>query len=302
MPRSAFEDKYDEFRARSKVYTEMRNQSMQLSRQAFQKGDKKKAKILSNEGKEFKKLMDKENRIASNKIFDLHNSKKTIDEIDLHGLFVAEAIERLNQRVKLAKQCCLPNLVVIVGRGIHSERGPKIKPAVVKYANKNNIQYQMDSPNAGCITFEFDGIRVKQKQAESEYTRSRSTSHPRSTSRSRPRSKPRQLTYKPEVVPTVRPTTRSAYNSTDRPVLVTLPSNTHQTTWPTVRPTPRPAYNYTDQPVFITMPSEPRRSIRESRVIHVEPERTSGSSSKIVLTIFALIIVILVLGKLLGVS
>jgi hypothetical protein len=69
---------------------------------------------------------------------------------------VAEAIDRLSKRVREAKQSNQQRLVVIVGRGLHSEGGPKIKPAVIDFAKQHRIEHNLNSPNAGCITFFFN--------------------------------------------------------------------------------------------------------------------------------------------------
>lgn len=156
MPRSINDAKYNEFRAQAKTYNKKRSQCMQQSQQAFKRGDKQRAKALSNEGKNYKSMVDKENKLAAKKIFNFHNSSKDNNEIDLHGLYVPEAIDRLTQRVEIAKKTHQSELIVIVGRGIHSQGGPKIKPAVIKYANTHKIKHKLNSPNAGCITFTFE--------------------------------------------------------------------------------------------------------------------------------------------------
>lgn len=52
---------------------------------------------------------------------------------DLHGLYVQEAIERTEQRVKQAQSQGRPTLRVITGKGVHSaQHVAKIRPAIEK--------------------------------------------------------------------------------------------------------------------------------------------------------------------------
>lgn len=66
-----------------------------------------------------------ENRPAEN---NKHSPQGTID---LHGLFVQEAISYTEQAIQRAQQQGLSTLRVIVGKGIHSAgHVAKIKPAI----------------------------------------------------------------------------------------------------------------------------------------------------------------------------
>lgn len=156
----------EKIREKSKYYFEKHQEFILKSNQAYKRGDKMKAKVFSNESKKFKVLMDKENEMASDEIFANNNANKSSNEIDLHGLFVAEAIERLSKRISRAKQYGENSLIVIAGRGRHSENGPKIKPAVIDFAKKNRIQYEENSPNSGCILFKFEDEKIVKSRHE----------------------------------------------------------------------------------------------------------------------------------------
>jgi DNA-nicking Smr family endonuclease len=48
------------------------------------------------------------------------NGQLRSDEIDLHGLFVQEAIEKAEERIDQCKRQGVDHLIIIVGRGNHS--------------------------------------------------------------------------------------------------------------------------------------------------------------------------------------
>lgn len=157
MPRNIdeYDDAFAESRADAQMYSEKSNKHFRLSQEAHRKGDLQTSKMHSNEGKRFKRLKVAADKLAAEAIFGHHNRDCPSNVIDLHGLYVSEAIERLKQRVAQCREENSLNLIVIVGKGKHSSGGPKIKPAVVSYAMKSRLHFHPDSPNAGCITIEF---------------------------------------------------------------------------------------------------------------------------------------------------
>lgn len=138
-------------------YSDKRNEFFKLSQHAFRAGNHAKAKKHSFTANKYAELMDLANKRATDAAFAENNSKKSqrAHEIDLHGLFVHEAIERLEERVNSAMQNGFPHLIVVTGQGVHSENGPKIKPAGIKFAEDEEIVYRLDCPNAGCIRFDI---------------------------------------------------------------------------------------------------------------------------------------------------
>lgn len=171
MPLSADDGLFDDLRAQSQIFMEIKHKCFVFANEAYEMGNKPMAKALSIVGYEYKKLMQKENQAASNKIFEIKNVKLKLNEIDLHGLLVPEAIEQLSQRVKKVKENKNFDLIVIVGRRLHSDKGPKIKPAVIEFANNNEIKYKLDMPTFGCIKLEFnkeDQILATKTSSESQ--------------------------------------------------------------------------------------------------------------------------------------
>ena len=62
-------------------------------------------------------------------IYSLNNAGHNASEIDLHGLYVQEAIQQTEQAIQRAQQAGLPQLIVITGKGLHSTAHvAKIKP------------------------------------------------------------------------------------------------------------------------------------------------------------------------------
>jgi len=67
---------------------------LQESHRVYEEGDHSRAKELSDEGKRHKAEMGRLNKEAEEWIFYRNNTDSTPDEVDLHGLYVHEAIER----------------------------------------------------------------------------------------------------------------------------------------------------------------------------------------------------------------
>jgi DNA-nicking Smr family endonuclease len=177
MPRSENDVLFDKYREQAQFYSTKSNVYSQQSQQAFKRGDKQLAKTLSKQSKKFKSLAIEENQAAAKKIFEFHNANKNNNEVDLHGLFVSEAIEFLSKRVDTAVSSNQSKLIVIVGRGLHSQGGPKVKPAVIKFAKQHEIQHDLDSPNAGCITFLFRDRGISPKNRKPKQSGRRTNRH-----------------------------------------------------------------------------------------------------------------------------
>lgn len=76
------------------------------SRNAYESGDGALAKELSEEGKAHGRKMEKYNKQASEFIFRENNADGRVaaDTIDLHGQFVEEAEDILEERIKHAQR------------------------------------------------------------------------------------------------------------------------------------------------------------------------------------------------------
>jgi DNA-nicking Smr family endonuclease len=70
--------------------------------------------------------------------------------LDLHGLFVKEALQAVQDEVRRAKKEKRSQLVLIVGAGHHSRDGvQRIRPAVEKMMREAGHRYE--AMNQGCL-------------------------------------------------------------------------------------------------------------------------------------------------------
>lgn len=288
MPRLT-DDEFEELRAEARELAEMRSEYFKLSKQAYRSGDKKQAKVLSNQGKKFAQLMEKANKTAADAIFKRNNQDQLDDTIDLHGLFVKEAIERLSDRIAFAKIRNVDELTVIVGRGLHSQGGPKLKPAVIKYANSNGISHRMESPNLGCIRFELREETIAPAGWTSESSLE-DLHYPPAPQRYHP----------PVSVPFIRPVQnpevhRLAVHPCSKPIAnARVPYEPYPAPY-TPAPRNQNYFNPTPYPVITRPPSARIPSIRTNANIDPESLNTEGCSPSCIFKILAISIFVLVL-------
>ena len=106
--------------------------------------------------------MEQYNRQASEFIFRENNAEGRVpaDTIDLHGQFVEEAEDILEERIKYARSTGQTHLHVIVGKGNHSPgHVQKIKPRVEQVCRELGLQYHTE-PNEGRIYVNLQGGNV----------------------------------------------------------------------------------------------------------------------------------------------
>ncbi|KAL8769630.1 MAG: hypothetical protein Q9209_004427 [Squamulea sp. 1 TL-2023] len=129
------------------------------SRNAYERGDGAAAHELSEEGKRHGAMMEQYNKQASDLIFRENNAPGRVegDTIDLHGQFVEEAEDILEQRIRYAQSHGETHLHVIVGKGNHSYNHiQKIKPRVEQVCREQGLQYATEH-NAGRIYINLQG-------------------------------------------------------------------------------------------------------------------------------------------------
>lgn len=127
--------------------------------QSYGSGNGADAHSLSAEGKQHQEAANRYNKQASDYIFRANNAEGRVagDTIDLHGQFVEEAEEILEQRIKYAKSQGQTHLHVIVGKGNHSPGHiQKIKPRVEKVCQELGLNYSTEA-NAGRIYVDLQG-------------------------------------------------------------------------------------------------------------------------------------------------
>ncbi|PYH30289.1 Smr domain-containing protein [Aspergillus neoniger CBS 115656] len=153
------EAEYDRLRNLARQEASKRNSCFQRSQEAYSSGDGAKAKELSEQGKAHGHKMEEYNKQASEFIFRENNANGRVaaDTIDLHGQFVEEAEEILEERIKYAKAHGQDHLHVIVGKGNHSANHiQKIKPRVEQVCQELGLQYATEE-NAGRIYVNLTG-------------------------------------------------------------------------------------------------------------------------------------------------
>ncbi|KAL7276141.1 hypothetical protein RUND412_000874 [Rhizina undulata] len=146
----ADEAEYDRLRALAREEAQKRDSSLSRAKAAYSSGDKALAHTLSTEGKRHGAQMQSYNAQARDFIFRANNGHLPGDTIDLHGLFVEEAVEILEGRLTAAKGRGEDHLHVIVGKGNHSvNHVAKLKPAVENLCRKHGLQFDQDEGNGG---------------------------------------------------------------------------------------------------------------------------------------------------------
>ncbi|OCT47950.1 Smr domain-containing protein C11H11.03c [Cladophialophora carrionii] len=160
----AAEQEYDRLRNLARQEASKRANCFQRSQQAYQDGDGAAAHALSQEGKEHGAKMEMYNKQASEFIFRENNAGGRVpaDTIDLHGQFVEEAEDILEERIRYAQSHGQTHLHVIVGKGNHSANHvQKIKPRVEQVCQQLGLQYSTEE-NEGRIYVKLDGSPVEQ--------------------------------------------------------------------------------------------------------------------------------------------
>jgi DNA-nicking Smr family endonuclease len=105
--------------------------------------NKKKADFLSTQAQ------------VGDTMYEVHNRGYALDQMDLHGLTVAQATAKVEERLARVdadlRSGRLPVLTIIVGIGNHSgSAGPKIKPTILALLKERGYVYSMD-PAGGQI-------------------------------------------------------------------------------------------------------------------------------------------------------
>ncbi|KAJ8077120.1 hypothetical protein PM082_001548 [Marasmius tenuissimus] len=153
---------YTDLRKRANEEGDQMAKCFQESKEAYAKGDGAGAKQLSNEGKEHQSKMESLNKQASDWIFIENNKDSKPGEIDLHGLYVKEAIAHTDRAIEQAKQRGDSTVHLIVGKGLHSKGGvAKIKPAIEDLMQKHQLVAELDGNNEGVLVVHLDAGRSR---------------------------------------------------------------------------------------------------------------------------------------------
>ncbi|KAK3672379.1 hypothetical protein LTR78_007686 [Recurvomyces mirabilis] len=147
-PSSGAEQEYDRLRDLARKEQGQHQHFAAEARQAYERGDGGGAHNSSEQSKQHAAKADEYNKQASEFIFRENNAQGKVagDTIDLHGQYVEEAEEILEQRIRYAQQSGQSHLHVIVGKGNHSSgHVQKIKPKVEQICQELGLQYNTEA-------------------------------------------------------------------------------------------------------------------------------------------------------------
>ncbi|GAA5867833.1 hypothetical protein JCM3774_005873 [Rhodotorula dairenensis] len=149
---------YVDLRNRAIQERDLMGQAFTASKQAYAAGDGEEAHNLSMQGKTHQRNRDQLNAEAAQWIFDENNRAQPVGSVDLHGLYVQEAIEYTERAIKDGRARGLPELRIIVGKGNHSpSHVAKIKPAISSLMQRERLTARMDEHNAGVLVVQLQG-------------------------------------------------------------------------------------------------------------------------------------------------
>lgn len=156
---------FENLRNEARNFNEKRNDYFKSAKEAYRVGDFVKAENDSTLMEFFTRQRDEYDNLAAEAIFRHFNDKMElgITTIDLHRLFVNEAMDKLAERIHSAKSVGEHELVVITGRGLHSKTGAKLKPEVIRFAEDNGIPYKIDEHNLGRVRLSLENLPSESK-------------------------------------------------------------------------------------------------------------------------------------------
>ncbi|OJA08022.1 hypothetical protein AZE42_08012 [Rhizopogon vesiculosus] len=147
---------YTSLRAKAKHEGAEMAKCFQQSHEAYARRERALAKELSEKGKQHERTMEALNAEASAWIFRENNLDSKPGEVDLHGLYVKEAISYSDKAIKEARQRGDSQIRLIVGKGLHSDGQARIKPAIEKMMGQYNLPTEVDPQNAGVLIVQLD--------------------------------------------------------------------------------------------------------------------------------------------------
>jgi len=151
-------EQYMSLRAQANEEGDAMARCFEQSHDAYAQGAGARAKELSTQGHQHQHKMESLNKQASDWIFAENNKDSNPGEIDLHGLYVKEAIAYTDNAIEQAKLRGDSDIRLIVGKGLHSTGShAKIKPAIEELMQKHQLVAELDPHNAGVLIVRLDG-------------------------------------------------------------------------------------------------------------------------------------------------
>lgn len=129
-----------------------RNSLLQKSQAEYKLGCNLEAKVLSDQAKLVHEEAEYFNSLAAKTTFWQNNKESESDEIDLHGLYVKEAVVFLRHRLHSHVKSGESPLKIIVGKGKNSHnRTGRLRPAIEHELQEARLHYWIDKTNEGII-------------------------------------------------------------------------------------------------------------------------------------------------------
>ncbi|KAK0215944.1 hypothetical protein EDD85DRAFT_996096 [Armillaria nabsnona] len=149
---------YVDLRARANKEGDEMARCFSERHEAYSRGDRAAAKNLSKQGKNHKQKMEQLNKEASKWVYHQKNRDSKPGEIDLHGLYVKEAIAYTDAALEEAKLRGDSEIRLIVGKGLHCESGEaKLGPAISGLMRKYQLPAEFDPLNSGVLVVGLNG-------------------------------------------------------------------------------------------------------------------------------------------------
>ncbi|KAH8992742.1 hypothetical protein EDB86DRAFT_2765701, partial [Lactarius hatsudake] len=120
-------------------------------------GDHRAAQEHRQQGDAHKSEMEVRDWYASEIIFSENNKNRRDAMIDLHGLYVAEAVEFADDLLLYIKSRGDDAAHFLIGEGLRSGAdSAKIRPALEDLFTKRGLDYSLDPRNAGVLVVRLD--------------------------------------------------------------------------------------------------------------------------------------------------
>jgi DNA-nicking Smr family endonuclease len=118
---------------------------------AQQKGYRGAAQEHRQKGDAHKSAMENLDKRAAKIIFRENNKNRMGGRIDLHGLYVAEAVGFAKEELRSAMTRGDEVVRFIVGKGLHSEGEARIRPALEELFSERGLSHLLDANNTGVL-------------------------------------------------------------------------------------------------------------------------------------------------------
>eukprot|EP01080_Neovahlkampfia_damariscottae_P003028 gene3028-5038_t len=137
-----FDQIWKTFRQEARKQYELRNYYREEAKNAYNEGDHESAEKFKEDSKIHQLKFKVESEIAAKRIFEEVNKKNDLFTIDLHGLFVEEALEFVEKRLEDVSDASGEILTIITGAGRHSKEEKAIlKPKIGELLSKRSLYY-----------------------------------------------------------------------------------------------------------------------------------------------------------------